>query len=378
MKTSKSTLKTSALLMTSVLTFGASEAVASTELEFSGKILGAVIADSDVSGLGANNVPNGLYGANDESNIAIDTTLTRLNLGTFTPLEGDESLRSFVSIDFNGSNNGKMDLRFREAYVNWNLAGGALLVGQTWSTLMDLNRFPDTVLEPTLSGVVFTRQPMVRWSQRFGTVRYDLALESGTNAHVTTDNSETELDNISDVPDFIAAIQTDTDQYWLRAAGLISHIKTTSKDDDKTYSDNGWAVHLSGGIKFNEKDHFQIAYFNSRGNDRYVLGVSQTGPLFNEQTGEFHLRESQSLWTAVGHSWTENLKSTIGYGIWQADEFSWQKDTFTETQFALANLKWNVRPSLTLGIEYNYTSYERSESDERDNHRVIFAADYAF
>ncbi|MFA0252618.1 hypothetical protein AB4480_24725, partial [Vibrio sp. 10N.261.45.A4] len=87
MKTSKSTLKTSALLMTSVLTFGASEAVASTEFEFSGKILGAVIADSDVSGLGANNVPNGLYGANDESNIAIDTTLTRLNLGTFTPLE---------------------------------------------------------------------------------------------------------------------------------------------------------------------------------------------------------------------------------------------------------------------------------------------------
>ena len=348
-----------------------------TDIELSGKIVGAVIADSDVSGMGVNNLPNGLHNKNDDTNVAIDTTLTRLNFGSNTELEADESLKSFISFDFNGANNGKMDLRMREAYINWQINNGSLLVGQTWSTLMDLNRFPDSLLEPTLSGVVFTRQPMVRWSQSFGTFRYDIALESGSN-RVETDNIETKLDNTSDYPDFVVGVQNNTDHYWLRAAAVVNHITTKDVNQSKTFSDNGWAIHLSGGIKFNEKDHFQLAYFNSRGNDRYVLGVSQTGPLFEAETGQFHLRESESLWAAIGHSWTDNLKSTFSYGIWQAEEFDWQADTFTQTQFALANIKWTARENLVLGVEYNYTDYDRSQSESRDNHRLIFAADYSF
>ncbi|MBM7035295.1 porin [Vibrio sp. 188UL20-2] len=348
-----------------------------TSMDLSGKIVGALIADSDVSGMGNNNLPNGLLGKSDDANIAIDTTLTRLNFGTQTELEGDESLKSFVSFDFNGTNSGKMDLRMREAYVNWRIGNGSLLVGQTWSTLMDLNRFPDSLLEPTLSGVVFTRQPMVRWSQSFGTFRYDVALESGSN-RVTTEDTDTVLDNTSDYPDFIVGVQQNTDHYWLRLSGVVNHITTKDVRSNDTYSDNGWAVHLSGGIKLNEKDHFQLAYYNSRGNDRYVLGTSQTGPLFTQETGEFHLRESQSLWGAIGHSWTDTLKSTFSYGVWQADEFEWQADTFTQTEFALANLKWTARENLVLGVEYNYTTYDRSISDSRDNHRLIFAIDYQF
>lgn len=354
-----------------------------TDFDVSGKIVGAVIADSNTSTIGSNNLSNGLYDPNqppsgsDDSNVAIDTTLTRFNFGTQTNLPDDEALRSFVSIDFNGTNDNKMNLRLREAYVDWQIGNGSLLVGQTWSTLMDLNRFPDTLLEPTLTGVVFSRQPMVRWSQSFGSFRYDLALESGTNAHITTETEGTALDNSSDIPDFVAAIQTNTDDYWFRASGVVSQIKTKTSDQ-RTFKDHGWGLQLSGGIKFNEKDQFQVSYFNSRGNDRYVLGIGNTGPMFDANTNEFHLRESQALWTALGHSWMDNLKSTFGYGIWQADAFSWQADTFTETQFALANIKWTARENLTLGVEYNYTFYERSKEQGDDNHRVILAISYDF
>ncbi|WP_394149125.1 DcaP family trimeric outer membrane transporter [Vibrio maritimus] len=354
-----------------------------TEVDISGKVVGALIADSNVSGMGVNNTPNGLYGRNDDPSVHIDTTLTRLNFGTNTQLEGDESIRSFISFDFNGANNGNMELRMREALVDWQIGNGSLLIGQTWSTLMDMNRLPDTVLEPTLSGVVFTRQPMIRWSQSFGNFRYDLALESGSN-RVQIDDShdlETRLDNTSRFPDFVIGVQNSTDDYWVRASAVVNHI-TTKVDQGQfageSFSDNGWAYQVSGGIKFNPKDHFSIAYYNSYGNDRYVLGVNNTGPLFEPSTGEFHLRESQSLWTSLGHSWTDSLKSTFAYGVWQAEEIEWQSDTFTKTQFALANIKWTARENLVLGLEYNYTTYERSTSDDRDNHRVIFAVDYTF
>ncbi|WP_259345188.1 porin [Vibrio diabolicus] len=348
-----------------------------TSLDLSGKIVGALIADSDVSGMGVNNTANGPFGKNDDSNIAIDSTLTRLNFGTNTELEGDESIKSFVSFDFNGANDGKMSLRMREAYVNWRIGNGSLLVGQTWSTLMDMNRMPDTVLEPTLSGVVFTRQPMIRWSQTFGSFRYDIALESGSN-RVQTEDDQTVLDNTSDYPDLIVALQTNTEDYWVRASGVVNQITTKDTHKNQTVDDMGWGYQLSGGIKFDEKNHFSLAYFNSYGNDRYVLGVSGTGPIYNPKTDDFQIRESEAMWGSISHSWTPSLKSTLAYGMWQADELEGQADTFTSTQFAVANLKWTVRENLIAGFEYNYTTYDRSASDSRDNHRLILAIDYQF
>ncbi|PMK02271.1 DcaP family trimeric outer membrane transporter [Vibrio sp. 10N.261.55.A7] len=383
MKTQNLTLQPRllAMLITASLSISAQAATGAltenTDVELSGKILGAVIADSDVSGIGVNNTANGLFGKNDDGNIAIDTTLTRFNLGTYTELEGDESVKSFVSFDFNGANNGKMDLRMREAYVNWRIGNGSLTVGQTWSTLMDMNRLPDTVLEPTLTGVVFNRQPMVRWSQTFGTFRYDVALESGLN-HVQTDDENTVLDNSSDYPDFIVGLQTNTEDYWIRTSGVVNQITTKDVQQNETTNDIGWGYQLSGGIKFDEENHFSVAYFNSYGNDRYILGVSNTGPLYDPQTSEFRLRESEALWTSVSHSWADTLKSTFAYGAWKADELEGQSDTFTSSQFAIANLKWTVRKNLVAGVEYNYTSYDRSASNSRDNHRVIFALDYSF
>jgi hypothetical protein len=373
----RSTLCLSTAVLIAAPTVSATSIAERTKVDISGKIIAAVIADSDVSGMGVNNLPNGLYNKSDDGSIAIDTTLTRLNFGTHTALEGNENLSSFISFDFNDSNSGKMDLRVREAYVNWSKGNGSLTLGQTWSTLMDMNKFPDTLLEPTLSGVVFTRQPMVRWSQTFGTFSYDVAIENGTN-RVQTDQQDIDLDTSSKFPDLVVAVENATDSYWFRAAGVVNHITVKDRQQDKTISDNGWAFQLSGGVKFDEKDHFSIAYFNSLGNDRYVLGVSQTGPMLQPTTGEFELRESESLWTSVGHSWTDSLKSTVAYGIWNADEISGQSDTFTQTEFALANVKWTAKEHLVFGIEYNYTTYERSVSDSRDNHRIIFAVDYTF
>ncbi|WP_234493789.1 DcaP family trimeric outer membrane transporter [Vibrio maritimus] len=358
-------------------TSNAIELTDKTKMEVSGKVVGAVIADSNVSGIGSNNLANAFYGKNEEPSIAIDTTLTKINFGTQTELDNDELLNSFISVDFNNSNNNKMDLRLREAYVDWRMGNSSLLVGQTWSTLMDINRLPDSVLEPTISGVVFTRQPMVRWSQNFGSFRYDIALESGSN-RVQVEDPDVSIDNSSTYPDLVIGLQTNTDGYWFRAAGVVNRVTTTDLGQSETYSDTGWAAHLSGGIKLSDKDHFQMAYFNSRGNDRYVLGIGQTGPIYDEQNGQFHIRDSQSLWTAIGHSWTDTLKSTFGYGRWQADPYDGQGDTFTSTEMGLANLKWTARENLVLGLEYNYTTYERSYSESRDNHRLILAMEYDF
>src|SRR4029077_15273835 len=62
---------------------------------------------------------------------------TRLSLDVRGPVEGKE-LRMYVETDFYGSSS---VLRLRQAYGSY----GGLLAGQTWSTFVDDNNFPNTI-----------------------------------------------------------------------------------------------------------------------------------------------------------------------------------------------------------------------------------------
>ncbi|WP_394241175.1 DcaP family trimeric outer membrane transporter [Vibrio astriarenae] len=344
---------------------------ASTEINLSGKVTVAAIADSDAEGLGANNLSSVLYAKSGDGEIKLDTTLTRLNFGTKTDLGNGETIDSFVAFDFNNTNNSEMAVRFREGYVKWQSGNKTILAGQTWSTLMDMNAYPSMVLEPTITGVVFTRQPMVRFSQDLGAVKYDIAVEQSKES--TYKGDETGATN---TPDLILGLETNRDHFWFRATSVVNQIKV--KSDDKKYDELGYGLHLSGGIKFNGKDFWNVSYFNSNGNDRYVLGSNSTSSALLGDTLE--ASESQGIWTSIGHSWTPRLKSTVGYGLWKSDSLRLNDtlDQITESEFALANIKYALRDNLSVGAEYNYTAANKTGYIERDNHRLILAVDYVF
>ncbi|OMO36334.1 hypothetical protein BH584_26100 [Vibrio sp. 10N.261.45.E1] len=97
--------------------FSISSYASNTEFNLSGKVTAAMIADSDISGVGANNLSSVLYAKESDGEVSLDTTLTRLNFGTKTALDNGESLDSFIAFDFNNLNNGEMNLRFREGYI---------------------------------------------------------------------------------------------------------------------------------------------------------------------------------------------------------------------------------------------------------------------
>ena len=68
--------------------------------------------------------------------------------------------------------------RIRHAYGTF----GGLLVGQTWSTFMDLDNYPETVDFNGPTGATFIRQPLVRYS--YGTPSagtFTVALENGSS-----------------------------------------------------------------------------------------------------------------------------------------------------------------------------------------------------
>ena len=76
------------------------------------------------------------------------------------PVEGKE-LRMYVETDFYGSSS---VLRLRHAYGSY----GGLLAGQTWSTFVDENNFPNTIDFESPMAFPSIRQAQLRWTQKLG------------------------------------------------------------------------------------------------------------------------------------------------------------------------------------------------------------------
>ena len=88
------------------------------------------------------------------TNTRIHARETRLSLGLEGPAEG-RNLKLFLEGDFYGTGNA---FRLRHAYARY----GALLAGQTWTTVMDEDNIPPTIDFETPLAAPFVRQGLLR------------------------------------------------------------------------------------------------------------------------------------------------------------------------------------------------------------------------
>ena len=135
-------------------------------LAIGGFIKTVAIFDSDAENMGADFLPAtlGTRRPDQDGAFSLDATLTRLHLDGRAPLTHGR-VRGYVEADLNSGNDGSLGVKMRQAYGAWETDFGTLLAGHTWSTLMDLKILPEGLTEPTVSGVIFMRQPVISWSQ---------------------------------------------------------------------------------------------------------------------------------------------------------------------------------------------------------------------
>ncbi len=91
------------------------------------------------------------------------------------PFEGRE-LRMYVETDFYGSGN---VFRLRQAFGSYD----GLLAGQTWSTFVDDNNFPNTIDFESPMAFPSIRQAQARYTEKFGDKSsWSVALEDNKSA----------------------------------------------------------------------------------------------------------------------------------------------------------------------------------------------------
>ena len=311
------------------------------------------------------NVPSGV----NTSSFNLHGRQTRFNVDFRRP-SGNVPVRMFVETDFFGSG-GATAFRMRHAYGQ----ASNLLAGWTWSTLVDVDAFPDTLDNMSPNGTSKTRQPQVRYTapMRRGN-SLALAVEKPT--------SEISIEGVSNVnpfPDAVVRYRHEGPWGHLQLGGVFRQIGGASQSLNAKRSVFGSGAMLTGGIKVLERDFLVFGASDGHGMAHYIDVLSGLGLDADVNATRTDLTALPAFGGYGGyqHRWSRSLRSTATYGFAQVTNSPAQGDSvFHDGYYASGNIIW--RPSRTgeVGVEYVVGEHVRKDGASETASRLQFSLKY--
>ncbi|WDE10843.1 DcaP family trimeric outer membrane transporter [Thalassomonas haliotis] len=293
-------------------------------------------------------------------------------------------LVTFVEGDFLGSGGNELlsnsaVFRIRHAYGRW----GNWLLGQTWSTFVDVKSYPETIDLGNAAGQTLLRQPMVRYSKSFDNFKLMTSLENPeTDVHFTegTDNAIAQ----DKQPDFILRGLVNKSwghisvQYARRQLAVYEEIAGR----EETAKSSGYAVAITGKFKLPGRDDVRFSLASGRGAGRYIQeSTNAAADLYLDADGKLQLsaNDSSGGYLAYRHWWNDSWRSNFALGFAEVD---YRKSGEEESYHTyLANLFYQVNKRFLLGVEYAYGEREFTGGNEVSRgeiKRLELSASYSF
>ncbi len=247
-----------------------------------------------------------------------------------------------------------------------------VVVGQTWSTFVDPDAFPDTVDYELANSSVLTRLPLVRyiqplneqWQLNFGLEQPDSKVDAAGSGGSAKDRA----------PDFGANVR------WERA-GLghvqlsgVARVLGLSGGSSGSQEVFGGGLNLSGAVRAFGRDNVigQLTYGQGIGRYGHDSSAFSTDAALDAGGDLVALPYFGSL-VGYTHHWNDRLRSTLAYGYVTVDNQSGQAATaYHHTHYGALNLIWQPFPlkNLSLGLEGLYGVNEVKSGATGDDGRV--------
>jgi hypothetical protein len=291
---------------------------------------------------------------------------TRLFMDVKTPSKVGE-LRFYVEGDFYGTSGA---FRLRHAFAE---IGKHWLVGQYWSNFMDENIIPPSLDFEKPAAYAFERHPMVRWKTTFANKSYvAFAIEEpNINAQSPMEPGKFE----SPLPDL-------TGRY--RFVGSWGHVQLSFFGAMLQYRyaandsvDNLWLAggNISGSLNMFKRDKLNFQGMYGPGASRYRSGLVAG----LDQNGNLEAITGMAITVSYQHYWTPVVSSLVvfNHGIEQTTAGQPASDVST-ANYMLANVIWNVTPSLFVGAEYLRGKRQDISDATGVANRIQLSARYSF
>jgi DcaP outer membrane protein len=297
----------------------------------------------------------------DGSNSSIHARETRLYLDIRGPIEGNE-LRMYVETDFYGSGS---TIRLRHAYGSY---GGRLLAGQTWSTFVDDDNFPNTI--DFESPTAF---PQIRQAQ----ARYTVKLNDTSLWAVAVEDNKSSIENPGvpgkaeyQSPDLATRIRFGGARGHAFASAFLGkgRYRPTVGDPDNVTL---WGALLSGRLKTFGSDYVYGQFTFGDGVGRYRGGVTAVP----DATGQLRAVGLTAFMGGYEHYWSSRATSNLVYSVAQTEDQDYYAATFNKqiVYTALNFIYWILPNRAWAGVEYLYGNREVFGGDEASANRLHFA-----
>ena len=291
---------------------------------------------------------------------------SRLNFGSLSRTEIGE-VKTFLEFDLGPEF--APGFRMRHAY----LSTGNWLVGQTWSTVMDMDTVPDELSAGGSVGYGWLRRPQLRYSLKAGDEgRVDLAAEMPA-ADFTSPNA------IRTAPDLVVKYAADPSWGHYALGGMLRYLRSDTGAGEKADS-VVWGIVGGLGIKTIGEDMVTLQTVDGNGVGTVLnQGSGLSAAVVN---GSFHTFNTYGGTLAYQHYWGPKLRSTLAVGY---DHFSNATDNIGANGLGIrslaslhANLIYSPITAMDIGLEYGYETFSARPAGSGASSRLIGVVKYGY
>lgn len=272
----------------------------------------------------------------------------------------DGNPRFYYQNDFYGSGGGEFPYRIQQLWGQiYNVT-----VGHTYSVFEDPDAWPDTVDYEGPNAVLFARRALVRYeavlSEAFS-LNFGIEQPETLPVDLATGDPDGAVNGINHVPDFTSNVRwEDESAGHVQFSGIYRYLAAESTVFGKDET-SAWGLSLATALNVTRST--TVLFWGTVGKGMATLG-NDSG-FFNtdaafDPSGNLTPLPYYSIMIALTHNWNEQFRSTASYGFVNLDNGDTVLDggTYGKTQYASANLIWQVQKRLSVGFEVLYGTNE--------------------
>lgn len=299
----------------------------------------------------------------------------------------DQFLNTKFEIDMFGVgvDEGQTTIRLRHAYGEY----GKWLAGQTHSLFMDIDTFPNVIDYWGPNGMVFLRNPQIRYNFMKGNQEFMMAIEKPGNdidpGQIRTIDPSigNSIKNDEKFPDLTASWKMSRDWGYFRAAGILRSIgyESVGQPNNKPKGrETGYGLNLTSNIKAKDKDKLILGFVYGRGIASYMNdGGTDMAPDGTAGDPRAKVIPLMGINVYYDHYWSEKYSTSIGYARTQVDNGGLQTgDAFKKAEYASVNLLSYPARNVLVGGEVLYGNRQDKDGSFGDDVRTQISFKYNF
>ncbi len=327
----------------------------------------------------------GIFG--EDGQASISAKQSRLGVMMNFPTSNQAVFTKFEFDMFGvGDDEGQTTIRLRHAYGEW----GPWLAGQTNTLFMDASIFPNVIDYWGPAGMVFIRNPQIRWTPVKGDTSFAVAIERPSNDIDTGQIREFDPDlgaaiqGSQKVPDLTGQFRKQQEWGHFQIAGVLRQVSFDTPGapgNEPDGSELGWGIDATTGIKVGEKDKILLGVVHGNGIASYMNdgGVDLAPDGTDLATAEADSVPLTGVSAYYDHYWSDKFSSSFGYSHTEVDNTGLQSDdAFKSGQYASANLLYYPTQNVFVGGEALWGRREDNAGASGHDARIQISFHYSF